>query len=275
MSETVRPSGAHAAGLRARKRFGQHFLVRPDIARRIVAAAELDGSETVLEIGPGHGALTDLLAAAAAELYVVEVDRDLARRLGEEHAARPNVHVVEADILEVDLVPMLGARAPVTVVANLPYNISTPLLFRLLDSPELFRRLVLMLQREVADRIAAPPGSKTYGRLSVTVQLVASVRPVIRVPSSAFTPRPKVDSAVIVIEPFHERLPDEAERRAVREVVRTAFSQRRKQLVNSLAPLTADPAKVLERLHIDPRRRPESLSVEDFRNLAGALAADR
>jgi len=258
-------------GHRARKRFGQHFLVHGDVARRIVDAAELDGTSTALEIGPGLGALTHLLAAKAAVLHVVEIDRDLAERLRTEFAAEPRVHVIEADILSVDLRSMFAASAPVTVVANLPYNISTPLLIRLLDAPEIFGRLVLMLQREVAERIAAGPGSKTYGTLSVIVQLVASVRSILRVPASAFTPRPKVDSTVLVIDPFVDRLPSEEERRAVRRVVRTTFSQRRKQLVNSLAPLTPEPEKVLDRVGIDRRRRPETLSVEDFRSLAGAL----
>src|SRR5262249_45193585 len=144
---------------------------------------------------------------------------------------------------------------------------------RLLDAPELFARLVLMLQREVAERIAAAPGSKTYGTLSVIAQLVASVRPILRVPPSAFTPPPKVESTVLLIEPRREALPSEEERRAGRRVVRATFAQRRKQLVNSLGSLPPEPAAVLDRLHIDRRRRPESLSVGDFRALAGALAA--
>ena len=234
---------------------------------RIVDAIAPAREDVIVEIGPGEGVLTRVLLERVPSLIAIEIDRDLAHRLGSEFPAeRLTVHC--ADALEFDFSTLpLRAR----IVGNLPYNISTPLLIRLLDAPEIFGRLVLMLQREVAERIAAGPGSKTYGTLSVIVQLVASVRSILRVPASAFTPRPKVDSTVLVIDPFVDRLPSEEERRAVRRVVRTTFSQRRKQLVNSLAPLTPEPEKVRDRVGIDRRRRPETLSVEDFRSLAGAL----
>ncbi len=255
----------------ARKRFGQHFLVQPSIAERIVALAALRGDETVLEIGPGRGALTHLLAGRCQRLVLVEVDRDLAAGLRETFGTSPAVEVHAADVLRLDLTTLLGSAAPAVAVANLPYNISTPALFHLLDQPSLFSRLVLMLQREVAERLCAAAGSKTYGALSVVVQVVAAARIALRVPPTAFTPRPSIESAVVVIEPRQPPPLSATARRAVRQVVRCAFSRRRKQLVNVLAPLTARPSAVLEHLGIDPRRRAETLTPSDFVRLAAAL----
>jgi 16S rRNA (adenine1518-N6/adenine1519-N6)-dimethyltransferase len=256
---------------RARRRFAQHFLVEPDVARRIVALAGIEEGESVLEIGPGRGALTGLLAERAARLVLVEIDRDLASRLREDFAGRPNVEVVEADILDLDLRALLGDGGRGVVVANLPYNISTPALARLLDACDLFRRLVLMLQREVALRLGAVPGTKVYGALSVMIQLVARPRIAFSVPPAVFRPRPKVDSAVVVVDPLAPPPLGEAERRAVRRVVRAAFAQRRKQLGNALEPLTHDCRTLLERLGIDPRRRAETLTPAEFLSLARAI----
>ena len=259
--------------LPARKRFGQHFLVQPAIAERIVGLAQLGADATALEIGPGRGALTQRLAASCRRLLLVEVDRDLAEELRTAYAAQPAVEVVTADVLSVDLTALLGAHAPVTVVANLPYNISTPVLMQLLGAPELFDRLVLMLQREVAERVCAAPGSKAYGALSVTVQVVADAHVAVRVPPTAFVPRPRVESAVVVIEPRQPVPLAAAARRALRTVVRTAFSRRRKQLVNVIAPLTRDPRALLAELGFDPRERPERLAPADFVRLSAALTA--
>ncbi len=255
----------------ARKRFGQHFLVQTGIAERIVALAGLGEGASVLEIGPGRGALTDGLAAASRRLVLVEVDRDLVAGLRQRWAETPTVEIVEADILRVDLAALLGPDAPVVVVANLPYNVSTPVLMQLLGTPELFTRLVLMLQREVAERLCAGPGSKTYGSLSVVVQVMATARIALRVPPGAFVPRPKVDSAVVVIEPHRPVALDARRRQALRVVVRTAFSRRRKQLANVIAPLTSDAPAVLASLGLDPQARPETLAPADFVRLADAL----
>jgi 16S rRNA (adenine1518-N6/adenine1519-N6)-dimethyltransferase len=254
----------------ARKRFGQHFLVQPGVAERIVALADLRGDRVVLEIGPGRGALTKLLASRCARLVLVEVDRDLAARLRADFAEQPAVEVVTGDVLAVDLDALVGP-GPVTVVANLPYNISTPVLMHLLSEPERFDRLVLMLQREVAERLCSAPGSKSYGALSVVVQVIADVRIALRVPATAFSPKPQVESAVVVIEPRRPVALDRAQRRALRHVVRTAFSRRRKQLVNVIAPLARDPRAVLGQLGIDPQRRPETLTPADFVCLTAAL----
>jgi 16S rRNA (adenine1518-N6/adenine1519-N6)-dimethyltransferase len=258
----------------ARKRFGQHFLVQPAIAERIVGLAGLRDDGVVLEIGPGRGALTHLLAPRCRRLLLIEVDRDLGAHLRSAFADRPAVEVITADVLAVDLRALLGASAPVTVVANLPYNISTPVLMHLLGEPELFDRLVLMLQREVAERLCAPPGNKTYGALSVVVQVVADARIALHVPPSAFAPRPQVESAVVVVEPRRPPPLDATERRALRAVVRTAFSRRRKQLANVIAPLTRDPRAVIEALGLAPQQRPETLTPADFVRLTAALAEE-
>ncbi len=255
----------------ARKRFGQHFLVQPAIAERIVALADLHGDETVLEIGPGRGALTAMLAARCRRLVLIEVDRDLAASLRVRYADAPHVELIEGDVLRMDLAARLGDQPPATAIANLPYNISTPVLMQLLGTPELFDRLVLMLQREVAERLCAPPGGKTYGALSVVVQAIADTRIALRVPPNAFSPVPKVESSVVVITPRRPVPLDADRRRALRGVVRTAFGRRRKQLVNVVAPLTDDPRGALEALGFDPRARPETLAPADFIRLADAL----
>ena len=264
-----------AAGLRPQKRWGQHFLCDPAVARRIVDAAELRPGAAVLEIGPGLGALTDELAARAARLYLVEIDRGLAARLLERHADRPHVHVLVGDVLALPLETMLEGDDDITVVANLPYNIATPVLFRLLALRPRVRRAVVMLQREVAARLAAPPGADARGALSVMMQTWAEVRVAFGVSRRSFLPPPRVDSAVAVLRlAATPRVPlrDPATYEAV---VRAAFGQRRKMLRNALAALAAargvDGAALFERAGVDPRARAETLALEDFARLAGAL----
>jgi 16S rRNA (adenine1518-N6/adenine1519-N6)-dimethyltransferase len=264
-----------AAGLRPQKRWGQHFLCDPAVARRIVDAAELRPGAAVLEIGPGLGALTDELAARAARLYLVEIDRGLAARLLEHHADRPHVHVLVGDVLALPLETMLEGDDDITVVANLPYNIATPVLFRLLALRRRVRRAVVMLQREVAARLAAPPGADARGALSVMMQTWAEVRVAFGVSRRSFLPPPRVDSAVAVLRlAATPRVPlrDPATYEAV---VRAAFGQRRKMLRNALAALAAargvDGTALFERAGVDPRARAETLALEDFARLAGAL----
>ena len=264
-----------AAGLRPQKRWGQHFLCDPAVARRIVDAAELRPGATVLEIGPGLGALTDELAARAARLYLVEIDRGLAARLLERHADRPHMHVLVGDVLALPLETMLEGDDDITVVANLPYNIATPVLFRLLALRSRVRRAVVMLQREVAARLAAPAGADARGALSVMMQTWAEVRVAFGVSRRSFLPRPRVDSAVAVLRfTATPRVPlrDPATYEAV---VRAAFGQRRKMLRNALAALAAargvDGATLFERAGVDSRARAETLSLDDFARLEGAL----
>jgi len=258
---------------RARRRFAQHFLVQAGAAERIVALADIGVDDTVLEIGPGRGALTRRLAAITTDLRMVEIDRDLATRLAEEFAGHDGVTVVTGDILVLDLGQVLAGARSTVAVANLPYNISTPVLAALLEHPRRFRRLVLMLQREVAERVISSPGKKTYGALSVMVQLVARTRIAFTLPPGAFRPRPKVDSAVIVVDPLDPLPLPPSQVAGVRRVVRTAFTRRRKQLANAIAALTDAPRDVLARAGIDPRRRPETLEVDEFVAVAQALEA--
>jgi 16S rRNA (adenine1518-N6/adenine1519-N6)-dimethyltransferase len=259
------------AHTRARKRFGQHFLIRPEVTERILSLGELRGSQSVLEIGPGRGALTEQLRSRCPRLVVVEIDRDLVADLRARLGNDPVVRIVEGDVLQLDFDRELAADAPYTVVANLPYNISTPLLMKLTERPDLFRRMVLMLQREVAERICAEPGGKDYGALSVAVQLAAQARIAFGVPPAAFRPPPKVESAVIVVEPFDPSPLDTADRMAVRRLTRSLFSQRRKQLGNLLRRISDDAAEILDELAIDPNRRPETLRPDDFVRLARAI----
>jgi 16S rRNA (adenine1518-N6/adenine1519-N6)-dimethyltransferase len=263
-------------GRHPRKRLGQHFLADTHIAQRIVELAQLRGTERVVEIGPGLGALTDILVDRAGELWLIEVDSDFAARLGAQYADRERVHVVQHDVLKVDFAALLGtgepAGEPAVVVANLPYNIATAILSALLEA-HCFARLVLMLQREVVDRLRAAPGTKAYGALSVYTQLAARLRPGLRVGPEAFVPRPKVESEVIVVEPYLHSPVDVEDPALLNRLVRAVFTHRRKQLANSMRTLCEDPLAVLGAAHIEPRRRPETLTLTEFAALSDALGS--
>jgi 16S rRNA (adenine1518-N6/adenine1519-N6)-dimethyltransferase len=259
-------------GHRPRRALGQHFLADPGIAARIVDLADIPPGSCVVEIGPGLGALTDLLAEKAGKLILIEYDRDLARDLRSKFAGAAHVTVVEGDALEVDFGDVLGATTEAIVVANLPYNIATAVLARLLDQRGRFARLVVMIQREVAERLRATPGSKAYGALSVLTQAAARVQRGFRVAPGAFVPRPEVDSEVVRIEPSREWRADIADFDAFRRLVQTVFGQRRKQLGNSLRPLAARPAELLRAAGLDPMRRAETLSLEEFARLSNAFS---
>ena len=181
------------------------------------------------------------------------------------------MHVVEADALRIDFAALLGAGEPAVVVANLPYNVATAILASLLEKHRCFSRLVLMLQREVVDRLRALPGTKDYSALSVYTQFAARLRPGLRVGPAAFVPRPKVESEVIVIEPYATPPLPVTDPAVFKRVVRTAFNQRRKQLLNSLRPLCSDAAAVLRSVNIDPSRRPETLTLAEFAALSDAV----
>jgi 16S rRNA (adenine1518-N6/adenine1519-N6)-dimethyltransferase len=273
-----RPSGAVRRelielGRRPRKRLGQNFLAHPAIAQRIVALADLQPQARIVEIGPGLGALSDVLVDRAGEAWLIEVDVDLAARLVDRYGDRPHVHIVRADALHVDFAALLGDGPPATVVANLPFNIATAVLARLLAQGQCFRRLVLMVQREVADRLRAQPGTKDYGVLSVLTQCAARVRTGLRVGPEAFVPRPKVEAEVVVVEPLATPPVAIDDLRRFTHVVKTVFLHRRKQLRNSMRALTADPVAVLAAAGIDPARRPETLALAEFAALARALDA--
>ena len=255
-----------------RKSLGQHCLNDPRILGRIVDALELTGDETVIEIGPGRGSLTALLAHRAKRLVLIEYDRALAAILRERYASAPNVRVIEADVLTVNLGESAGGRY--VLVGNVPYYITTPILFHALERPRP-DRAVYLIQREVAERIVAPAGADDYGALSVNVQAVANARILFRVPPGAFQPPPKVESAVIRIEPRTDPvvIPDEEVR--FRRFVIDAFGMRRKQMrrvVRELCSLDADAADhALAHAGIEPTARPETLTAAQFAALVRAL----
>ena len=254
-----------------RKSLGQHFLNDRRILQRIVDALELTGSETVIEVGPGRGSLTELLVGHARRLVLVEYDRALAERLRARYAADPSVEIVEADILTVDLGSVAGG--PFRLVGNVPYYITTPILFHALERPRP-DRAVYLVQREVADRIVAAPGSGEYGALSVNVQALANAKILFRVAPGSFQPPPKVESAVIKIEPRDDPAISPDEEAVFRRFVLDAFGMRRKQMrrvVRTIWQLSAEDADaILARAEIEPTVRPETLSPEQFARLIQA-----
>ena len=260
-------------GLNAKRQLGQNFLLDLNLTGRIArAAGELKGM-VVLEIGPGPGGLTRALLASEAERVIV-VERDprclpaLAELAGH-YGSR--LQVIEADALEIDEADILHGR-PARLVANLPYNIATPLLLKWLARPTLFSSYTLMFQREVADRLTAEPRTKAYGRLSVAVQWRCQVRRLFDVPAQAFTPPPKVTSSVVQLVPRPEPLAD-ADPAVLERVTAAAFGQRRKMLRAALRTLTPDPETLLGRAGIEPTARAEELSVVEFCALARAYAS--
>lgn len=254
---------------RHKKRFGQHFLHERGVLARIVAAVAPRPGERLVEIGPGAGALTGPLLEAAGSLLAIEIDRDLIPRLRAAAEGTGSLSILEADALAVDYTA-LAAGGRLRLVGNLPYNVSTPLLFHLLDHAAVIADMHFMLQKEVVDRMAAAPGSKVYGRLSVMLQAVCAVEPLFTVPPGAFTPPPKVDSAVVRLRPRADaaaRVPAPARLDAL---VRAGFGARRKTLRNALRGLVD--AACLQALGIDPQARAEDVAVDAW--LALAATAD-
>ncbi len=245
-----------------RKRFGQHFLQDPEYVRRILTAFAATADDVVVEIGPGGGALTDSLANAVGQLIAVEIDRDLAAWLRQRYADKGNVDIHCADALTTDYAAF-GQR--LRIVGNLPYNVSTPLLFHLSAARRAIHDALFMLQKEVVDRIVAPPGDKRRGRLSVMLQCHWDAESLFRVPPGAFRPPPKVDSAIVRLTPRPSAVAPGLEAR-FEQLVRVAFGQRRKTLRRSLRGVMSEDA--LRAADIDPGARPETLSVEDFARLS-------
>jgi 16S rRNA (adenine1518-N6/adenine1519-N6)-dimethyltransferase len=251
---------------RAKKSLGQNFLADGGVAARIVGALGELREETVVEIGPGRGALTGLLVARAGRVVAVELDRELAPLLREKYAGFDNLTVVEADALEVDFAALIAPAPRARVVANLPYYISTAILQRLLAQRACLAEMVLMLQREVVERIAAPPGGRERGYLSVLTEACAETETLFDVPPGAFRPVPQVWSSVVRLRVReHEALKgcDEA---LLWRLVSAGFAQRRKTIANGLKPLGASDA--LRAAEIDPNRRAETLTLEEWTRLA-------
>jgi len=256
---------------RPKKRFGQNFLRDRTVVDRILGAADLRKTDQVLEIGPGLGALTDRMLPLVDQLHVMEVDRDLIDGLNARQV--PNLTVHAGDALRMDWDAVLGA-GPVKLVANLPYNISSQVLFKILDHRQLFSRAVLMFQKEVGDRICAPPDCRDYGILSVFCQLWFDVRRVVIVPPGAFYPPPKVTSAVLAFLPLAQPRVPVSDEAFFRRVVKGAFAQRRKTLRNTLlsAGFGFDGLEqVMADIGIDSGRRGETLDLAEFARLANAL----
>ena len=265
---------------RPKKSLGQNFLIDPNLQRKIVSALNAGPDDEVLEIGPGQGALTEHLEGTVSQLVLVELDDGLAARLAARFSDRPDVRVVHGDVLQVERTEHVRDPEALLVIGNIPYNITTPILFRLLERPRP-ARIVLMVQDDVADRIVAPVGTRAYGALSVGVRSVASVERLFGVGRKSFRPVPRVDSAIIRIEPFRpERTMVEEEER-LRTVVRATFQWRRKQLGKILRdhPDIAAPAGVAaaaaEAAGVALTDRPEQVSPEAFVRLAGALSRGR
>jgi len=252
----------------ARKRFGQHFLTSSDTIEQIVAAISPQEGESIVEIGPGQAAITTPLAASATTLHAIEFDRDLIVKLKRQFQDRENVFVHEADALQFDF-STLGDQ--LRVVGNLPYNISTPLLFHLLTYRDIVTDMHFMLQKEVVDRMSATPGNKSYGRLTIMLGCQLEVVPLFDVPPNAFTPPPKVMSSVVRMRPLPNTQFDIQDPQILEQVVKQAFSRRRKTLRNALQG-HADEAD-MESAGLDPGKRPEQIPVDGWIDLANLLAS--
>ena len=256
--------------LRARKRFGQNFLHDAGVIDRLLRAIAAAPQQRLLEIGPGRGALTEGLLDSGARMDVIELDQDLIPLLKLRFGLRENFHLRQGDALKLELTELEPEPGQLRVVGNLPYNISTPLIFHLLKQLQWISDMHFMLQKEVVERLAASPGSGQWGRLSVMVQYHCRVDNLFPVAPEAFRPQPKVDSAIVRLTP-HTSLPHPAKDPALLEVVvREAFNQKRKTLRNALRALL--PVVAIEAAEVDPKLRPEQIDLAGFVRLADQLA---
>jgi 16S rRNA (adenine1518-N6/adenine1519-N6)-dimethyltransferase len=256
---------------KARKRFGQNFLHDPLVIQRIVQAINARPGQRLVEIGPGQGAITLPLLRACRHLEVIELDRDLIRPLAEKAATIGELVIHQQDALRFDFRSLANGET-LRTVGNLPYNISTPLLFHLIEQSDAIRDMHFMLQKEVVDRMAAAPGSDDYGRLSVMVQYHCRVEPLFRVGPGAFKPAPRVDSAFVRLTPWPEAPFPVKNTEYLTALVRQAFSQRRKTLRNALKSLLSE--ENIRATGADPSARPETISLEQYVALANQLAAE-
>lgn len=247
-----------------KKHLGQNFLYDPSIIERIIKAAKIEPDDLVVEIGPGPGRMTRMLAAVAKKVIAIELDDKLYEKLKGELTGYNNVTLIHGDALEYSYEDLPEFK----VVANIPYYITTPIIFKLLDARKNLKSMTLTVQKEVAARIVASPGGKDYGVLSIMVQYYAKPNFEFIIPKEAFRPMPKVDSAVLHIKILEKPFVDIENEEFFFKIVKTAFSQRRKMLSNSLKSIRQDVKEWLSRAGIDPNRRPETLSIEEFARLA-------
>jgi len=251
----------------AKKSLGQNFLFDPAILSRIVEASGITKNDLVVEIGPGHGTLTRQLCAAAKSVIAIELDADLYDKLISELHDCTNLELVNHDAMEFDF----SSLGEFKVVANIPYYITTPILFRLLETAPGLKSMTLTIQKEVAERIVASPGGKDYGVLTLAVQFYGHASYAFTINAGSFKPVPKVDSAVVNIDLTKKPQLDLKDKDSFFRVVRTAFSQRRKMLSNSLKPLFGDVKDALFKAEIEPTRRPETLTLQEFVKLANLV----
>ncbi|BDA59499.1 16S rRNA (adenine(1518)-N(6)/adenine(1519)-N(6))-dimethyltransferase RsmA [Shewanella xiamenensis] len=256
-------------GHTARKRFGQNFLTDNNVINRIVGAIAPDNDHVMVEIGPGLGALTEPVASSIDNLTVVELDRDLVGRLQHHPVLKDKLTIHQGDALQFDFSQLVVPGKKLKVFGNLPYNISTPLMFHLFEFAELIETMHFMLQKEVVLRLSASPGTKAYGRLTVMAQYFCQVVPVLEVPPHSFAPPPKVDSAVVRLLPYAEKPFPCKDVNVLRQLCTTAFNMRRKTLRNNLKQVLID--EEFEQLGIDHNLRPEQISVEQYVAMANMV----
>ena len=258
------------SGHKARKRFGQNFLIDQGIINHIVRSISPKSDDNLVEIGPGQGAITGLLLEKADKLNVIELDRDLIPVLLSQFANHPGFKIHQADALKFDFASLCDEKSgPLRIVGNLPYNISTPLIFHLISYEQRVHDMHFMLQKEVVERLAAQPGEKNYGRLSIMAQYYCEVENLFEVPPESFSPAPKVDSAIVRLTP-HPKRPHQAESFETLDIlVKTAFSQRRKTLKNALKSVLDDNFTTPD--NIDLTQRAEDLSIAQYVHLANYL----
>lgn len=272
-------------GFSFKKSLGQNFLTEPNILQKIVATAEIDAQTNVIEVGPGIGALTEHLARAAHQVLAFEIDDRLIPVLADTLSPYDNIKIVHKDILKVDLkqeTEYFDQAGPIKVVANLPYYITTPIMMHILESDLAIDEMVVMMQREVADRISAQPGTKAYGSLSIAVQYYMEATTAFIVPKTVFIPQPNVDSAILRLVRRATPAVEVTNEAEFFKLTKAAFNMRRKTLWNNLlSSYGKDEAakqwleKSLQEAEIDPKRRGETLSLEEFARLSNALEANK
>lgn len=274
MNEILTKSVLKRYGFRFSKSLGQNFLIDDSVLEDIIEAADISNNDFVIEIGPGIGTLTRKLLERAGKVCVIELDDKLIPILKEELKGYENLEIIHGDALKVDFDKLACNEESVKIVANLPYYVATPIISKLIKSRCNFKSITIMIQKEVAERITAKPGTKEYGALSLLVQYYSSIDVIRKVPPSAFIPQPKVDSAVINIKKFDKPAVKVENENLFFKVIRESFNMRRKTLFNALKNLKLDKEmmlKAFEKAEIDPGRRGETLSLQEFAILADCI----